>query len=156
MSTDTPGTTAERDPIEEAAARYLDASGLVDAGACETEGSCDDCAFGCHDDEASACDNDGGTATAEERMVIALAGVASVLISAVVVATGGGALLLTLAGLTVLGGLVLAALGVTAVKRGGELGDRLLARGVVLLPWVMALLLIGVVARVVTFVVGLF
>lgn len=141
-----------RDPIEEAAAAVL-AETAIDGDACGTGGSCDDCSFGCHDEPgATACGNDGGTASAEERMTVAASGIVMALLAGIVVATGGSWLHLALATLTVLGGLVLAGLGLTATLRGGRLGDRLVGAGTRLLPYVTALLLIGIVVRVVSFV----
>ncbi len=121
-------------------------------GACETGGSCDDCVFGCHDaPAATACGNDGGTASAEERLTVAASGVVIAVLAATVVATGRTPATLALAGVTTLAGLVLALVGGRAALRGGVLGDRLLDRGTRLLPWATGLLLVGIATRTVEF-----
>jgi hypothetical protein len=121
-------------------------------GACTTGGSCDDCVFGCHDAAAArapACGNGGGTSAARERLVLAASGTVMTLLAATVVATGGGVLHLILGGAGVVAGLVLAVVGGIAAVRGGPRGDRLRDLGAGLLPYATALLLVGLLARLV-------
>lgn len=112
--------------------------------------ACGSCALASVDGCCGGVGHGGGTMRSEREVVAAAGVVALVLSLAVSLVAGTVVWAVVPAVITALGATVVAAAGATALRRGGDAGDRAMRLGVRVLPWVvgglLVTLLVGVAA----------